>query len=218
MTKIEDRRALPGWVAKLATIVGIPGICGVIALVIHVRGSAEDALLAQVQRSSDEIQALWRDVSPAQWTDAKFVVYRDRTASRCGIAEATGGPFYCDSDHTVYVDLDFVDAMNERVGDYGSTYVMAHEIGHHLQSLQEWGFTALEAELAADCLAGWILRRRSDADRVKMEQAIGAARLLGDDTMGYAPENWRHGSAARRADVLTAGYFSEEYQACRGRL
>ena len=181
----------------------------------------EDELVHFVGFVFDDVQRTWRAQLPG-YRDAHLVLFRRATHSACGTARTAVGPFYCPLDHDVYIDLAFYDELRRRFGapgDFAQAYVIAHEVGHHVQNqlglLGRGAPDSIHVELQADCLAGaWA----KDADRRKLveigdiDEALNAARQIGDDTLqretqGYVqPETWTHGSSAQRSAAFQQGY------------
>ena len=192
-------------------------------------------------------EAVWSEVLPAQtgvrYQPATLVIYDGATRSGCGGAQAAMGPFYCPIDKKVYLDTSFFRDMKTKYGgggDFAYSYVVAHEIGHHVQDLlgildkvdnikqqvsqtQANGYS-VRVELQADCLAGvwanhanekWQILQPGDIDK-----ALATAQAIGDDRLqtaarGYAvPDSFTHGSSAQRQKWLTAGLKSGDINAC----
>jgi predicted metalloprotease len=181
--------------------------------------------------------------SGAQYTPPRLRLYERGTNSGCGSASAAAGPFYCPTDQRVYIDPAFFDELDKRFGasgDFAQAYVLAHEVGHHVQTLtgisarvhaaqqrvSEKDGNAMQVlmELQADCYAGiWAhhaQRSRNLLEAGDMEEALGAAAAVGDDmlqkrTQGYVvPESFTHGSAAQRQQWFSSGFRSGEISAC----
>jgi predicted metalloprotease len=192
----------------------------------------------------DDAQGFWEQQFQAAgkpYQRAKLVLFRDAVGSGCGQASSATGPFYCPLDRQVYLDLGFFDQLNQRFqapGDFAQAYVIAHEIGHHLQ--QQLGIEeevraesernpddanelSIRLELQADCFAGvW---GRSTYDRGILEsgdldEGLNAASAVGDDRIQEQaqgridPESWTHGSAEQRAKWLQTGFDSGQLEAC----
>jgi predicted metalloprotease len=204
----------------------------------------EERMVLFVSFVLDSTQSTWAEVFPslgAQYRDARLVLFRDAVQSACGIAGSATGPFYCPPDERVYVDLGFFDELRSRFGapgDFAQAYVLAHEIGHHVQNLlgieqqvrsgmQRGGRQANELsvrlELQADCLAGiWGHRaaRQGLLESGDVEEGIGAAAAVGDDriqrmsTGQVSPESWTHGSSAQRVSWFRRGLESGRVQDC----
>ncbi|HUO96304.1 MAG TPA: neutral zinc metallopeptidase, partial [Steroidobacteraceae bacterium] len=171
-----------------------------------------------------------------------LVLYRGEVASACGEAAAAMGPFYCPGDRRVFLDLGFFDELATRFGapgEFARAYVIAHEVGHHVQNLlgisgkvhaaQERSDEAranalsVRLELQADCLAGvWANRSQSalKLDAADIESALGAASAVGDDRLqraarGYVtPDSFTHGTSAERARWFRRGFDGGGLGAC----
>ena len=169
----------------------------------------------------DDVQTTFAREIP-RYQETRLQVFRSAIRSACGTASAAVGPFYCPLDKRVYIDLAFYDDLRERFGapgDFAQAYVIAHEVGHHVQNLRgllgRGAVDQVEIELQADCLAGaWA----KDAEARKLlevgdlDEALNAARQIGDDTIQrktqgrVQPETWTHGSAAQRSGSFKRGY------------
>ena len=190
------------------------------------------------------IQAFWGDTFSASGKDypeTKLVLFDSAgTSSGCGPASAATGPFYCPADRKVYLELGFFDELQSRFGAQGGdlaiAYVIAHEFGHHIQTVTGVSESAQQQaqqdpsrqnelsvlqELQADCLAGvWMYSAASDLEAGDLEEAISAAQAVGDDriqekTSGRVdPEAWTHGSAEQRVQWLTTGFRSGKAGDC----
>jgi len=169
----------------------------------------------------DDVQKYWAE-SFAGYKDAKLVLFRDAIRSACGTATAAVGPFYCQLDHKVYIDLAFYDQLRQRFGapgDFAQAYVIAHELGHHVQNLAGLlgrdDASAVKVELQADCLAGaWAksAESRGTLEVGDIDEALNAASQIGDDTIQrktqgrVQPETFTHGSAAQRTGAFRQGH------------
>jgi predicted metalloprotease len=192
----------------------------------------------------DSAQSYWQRTFAANGQDyqrARLVLYRDATNTACGYGQSASGPFYCPGDQKVYIDLAFFDDLDRRFGapgDFAQAYVLAHEIGHHVQTLlgidrqvrqlqQSNPSVANQAqvrmELQADCLAGMFgneMAAMGILERGDVEEGLGAASAVGDDriqrqTQGHVnPDAFTHGSAAQRAEWFRRGLQSGRIQAC----
>ena len=204
----------------------------------------EERLVSLVSFVLDDAQNTWRQVSSEMGTpyrDAKLVLFRDAVQSACGFAEAATGPFYCPADEKVYIDLGFYEELQQRFGapgDFAQAYVLAHEIGHHVQNLLGTEAQVREArtrradlanelsvrlELQADCYAGvWGLSaaQRQKLDSGDVEEGLAAAAAVGDDRlqrMGggrVVPESFTHGSSAQRQEWFQRGFEGGRPDAC----
>jgi len=192
-------------------------------------------------------EAVWTQILPqqtgVQYTPATLVIYDGATRSGCGGAQAAMGPFYCPLDKKVYLDTSFFRDMKTKYGgggDFAYAYVVAHEIGHHVQDLlgildkvdaakerasqTQANALSVRVELMADCLAGvwaananqkWRILQQGD-----VEKALATAQAIGDDRLqtaarGYAvPDSFTHGSSAARAKWLTTGLKSGQVDSC----
>jgi len=168
----------------------------------------------------DDAQNMWSHQIDG-YQKAKLVLFRGSTRSGCGVAQEQIGPFYCPRDEKVYIDLSFYDDLRKKFGapgDFAEAYVIAHELGHHVQRLAGLlgdNEGSVEIELQADCFAGAWAR---DADQRgllevgDLDEALNAAKQIGDDTLqkkaqGYVqPEKFTHGSAAQRSAALRKGF------------
>jgi uncharacterized protein len=204
----------------------------------------EERLVSLVSFVLDDAQATWRQVSSEMGTpyrDAKLVLFRDAVQSACGFAEAATGPFYCPADEKVYIDLGFYEELQQRFGapgDFAQAYVLAHEIGHHVQNLLGTEAQVREArtrradlanelsvrlELQADCYAGvWghSAAQRQKLESGDVEEGLAAAAAVGDDRlqrMGggrVVPESFTHGSSAQRQEWFQRGFQGGRPDAC----
>jgi predicted metalloprotease len=169
------------------------------------------------------------------------VLFTGAVESACGFAQAAVGPFYCPRDRRVYIDLAFYDQLRERFqapGDFAEAYVIAHEVGHHVQTLlgiseqvnaarqrsgrEQANALSVRQELQADCFAGLWGRRAKNVtlEPGDLEEAMQAATAIGDDTLqrrsqGYVvPETFTHGSARQRVEWFKRGYEAGTLEAC----
>lgn len=209
------------------------------------RDEAEKPLVQFVSFVLDDTQKTWEQLLPQQagvpYRHAKLVLFRDYTQSGCGGAEAATGPFYCPEDERVYIDLGFYDELKRRFGapgQFAQAYVLAHEIGHHVQKLvgieskvrqlqsrdpAQANPLSVDLELQADCFAGvWAhsTQQRGLLEQGDVQSALGAAAAVGDDhiqqmTRGRVqPETFTHGSSQQRMDWFNKGYSSGSINAC----
>ncbi len=209
------------------------------------RDDSEKPLVQFVSFVLDDAQKTWTEILPQQagtpYRHAKLVLFRDSTQSACGGADSATGPFYCPGDEKVYIDLAFYDELKRRFGapgEFAQAYVLAHEIGHHVQKitgveskvrrLQQSNPGAgnqlsVAMELQADCLAGvWAhsTQQRGLLDAGDVQSALGAAAAVGDDhiqnmTRGRVqPETFTHGSSEQRVNWFRKGLDSGSIAAC----
>ena len=194
----------------------------------------EDELVAFVSFVLDDAQAIWTKNLPrygVRYRDAKLVIFRDSVASACGFASAATGPFYCPADEKIYIDLGFYDELAGQFnapGDFAQAYVIAHEIGHHVQNLlgiseqvaarrgrPDYNQYSVRLELQADYLAGvWANQNQRYLDRGDIEEAMRAANQIGDDaiqkrTQGrVVPHAFTHGTSEQRMRWFERGLDS----------
>jgi predicted metalloprotease len=181
----------------------------------------------------DDVQKNWDRVLPAQkgipYHHAKLDLFRKALPSVCGLAQTSIGPFYCPGDEKVYLDLEFFDELTRRFGapgKFAQAYVIAHEIGHHVQKLlgilRARG-SSVPIELQADCFAGiWAnsTEQRNLVNGADLNAALRAAAAVGDDrlqraTRGYVnPETFTHGSSAQRVAAFRRGLDTGRISAC----
>jgi uncharacterized protein len=205
---------------------------------------AEEREIQFVSFVLDDVQATWNRVLPAtgtQYQNAKLVLFRDAIQSTCGFADAASGPFYCPADHKIYIDLGFYDDLRKRFGapgDFAQAYVIAHELGHHVQNLlgideqvrraqesrpRQANQLSVQLELQADCLAGvWghSTAQRNLLEQGDVEEGLNAASAIGDDriqrmsTGRVFPERFTHGSSAQRVEWFRRGLSSGQIRDC----
>jgi len=216
----------------------------------HTSSSKQDEksaiFIKKVLASTEDV---WNQVLPKygiKYTEPEMVLFKGRTTSGCGIASANMGPFYCPADKKVYLDLSFFNELAKRhnaPGDFAQAYVLAHEVGHHVQDIlgtlnkvqrlkQSWGGRStakanalqVRVELQADCYAGiWGHYAHTKFHQLEpgdVEEAIQAAGSIGDDTLqkeaqGYVtPENFTHGTSKQRVEWFLRGFKTGDLKAC----
>jgi len=205
---------------------------------------AEERTVDFVDAVMNDAQDTWAKILGNRYERTKVVLFRDALQSACGFAQSATGPFYCPSDRKVYLDLGFFNELDQRFGapgDFAQAYVIAHELGHHVQNLlglmdrpagaQNGPQSASVAiELQADCFAGvWghaaSQGGRFQAGHVELEpgdadEALRAAAAIGDDrlqkmTTGHVmPDRFTHGSSAQRTEWFRRGMQSGDPRAC----
>jgi predicted metalloprotease len=194
----------------------------------------------QTLASTEEQWAALFTASGRTYAAPHMVLYRRGTRSGCGDADSRMGPFYCPTDRSIYLDTAFFEELERRFaapGDFAQAYVIAHEVGHHVQTLlgtadrigrgqsgaSETAANALQVrmELQADCLAGvWASREQSAMDPGDLEEGMTAAAAIGDDTIQRAgrgvvvPESFTHGTSAQRQQALMRGYRGGTLASC----
>ena len=190
----------------------------------------EDTLVQFVTYVLDTAQATWTGLLAQQGTQyqhAHLVLFRDGIQSACGFAETASGPFYCPGDNKVYIDLGFYDELRDRFGAPGTfaeAYVLAHELGHHVQwLLGTKGNSSVRLELQADCYAGvWgheaglegILEPGDLQDGLNAAAAVGDDRLQRMATGHVNPETFTHGTSRERTAWFKRGFDSGRLDAC----
>jgi uncharacterized protein len=204
----------------------------------------EEPMVEFVSFVLDDVQSVWGRLLPEagqQYQNARLVLFRDAAESACGFAESATGPFYCPADGRVYIDLGFYSELRERFGapgDFAQAYVIAHEIGHHVQNLlgasaevqraqraqpDRANDLSVRLELQADCYAGvWAhsTARRDILEQGDVEEGLNAAAAIGDDRlqrMGGGrvnPDAFTHGSSRQRVSWFRRGFESGRPESC----
>ncbi|NOZ89657.1 MAG: hypothetical protein GXO60_00065 [Epsilonproteobacteria bacterium] len=213
----------------------------------HINNKADDREAKFISTVLRDTEVVWSDIFKqhgAKYRMPKMVLFRGSTRSACGHASAEMGPFYCPADQKVYLDLGFFDELAKRYsasGDFAQAYVLAHEVGHHVQNLQgildkvqrlkqharsQKGENQLQVrvELQADCYAGvWAHhaeKRFHMLEKGDIEEALNAASSIGDDTLqkqaqGYVvPDAFTHGSSAQRVEWFKRGITTGDIRSC----
>src|SRR5579871_631584 len=206
----------------------------------------EERSFQLVQFVLDDVQNTWTTVLPAQtgkeYRHAKLVVFRDYTQSGCGVAQSQTGPFYCPTDEKVYIDLGFWDELRRLGGstaDFAQAYVIAHELGHHVQNIlgierevrwlsrqepSQQNPLSVKLELQADCFAGiWAhsTAERHIIDQADVAEGLKAAAAVGDDHIqrmsrgAVSPETFTHGTSAQRIEWFKRGLDEGKISACQ---
>src|SRR5581483_818770 len=209
-----------------------------------INDSNEEPQVQFVSFVLDDAQRTWSELlrrEGVQYQDARLVLFRDAVQSGCGLAQSATGPFYCPADQRIYIDLGFFEELKNRFGasgDFAQAYVLAHEIGHHVQNLlgvdeqvrrqQQLDSSyrnelSVRVELQADCLAGvWghSTEQRNLLEKGDVEEALGAAAAVGDDRlqrMGNGrvnPDSFTHGTSQQRMQWFRRGLSSGDPGAC----
>ena len=204
----------------------------------------EERLVDMVDAVMGDAQANWRQLLGGRYQQTTAVLFRDAIQSACGFAQSATGPFYCPADHKVYLDLGFFSELDQKLGasgDFAQAYVLAHELGHHVQTLlgiesqvrqrqsadrSEANALSVRMELQADCFAGvWGYHaNRSpggvDLDPGDVDEGLRAAASIGDDRLQrmqgsrVAPERFTHGTSEQRAQWLRRGLESGDPERC----
>ncbi|MGO1369463.1 KPN_02809 family neutral zinc metallopeptidase [Senegalia sp. (in: firmicutes)] len=201
------------------------------------RTAEEEELADFVSVVLADTEEIWADVfekNNLDYENPKLVLFTDRVNSACGLTSAAVGPFYCPGDKKVYIDLSFYNELQNKFGakgDFAMAYVIAHEVGHHVQKLlgisdqvaearsqlseTEFNKLSVKLELQADYLAGvWAhhVKEKGYLDEGDIDEALNAANAIGDDTLqkksrGYVvPDSFTHGTSKQRRDWFYKGY------------
>jgi predicted metalloprotease len=211
----------------------------------QVTASPEEQEMAQfVSVVLKDTETVWGKIfeqSGKTYTQPKLVLFRDQVQSACGLASSASGPFYCPEDQMVYIDLSFCDQLRTQFGAYGDfavAYVIAHEVGHHVQnqlgilqkvdrqksrlSQREANKLQVEVELQADFLSGmWAHYAQSMLNTVEtgdIDEAMNAAAAVGDDVLQkkyqgrVVPDSFTHGSSVQRKEWFRKGWQSGDFE------
>jgi predicted metalloprotease len=193
----------------------------------------EERMMDFVDTVTNDAQDTWDQLLKGRYQRTRVTVFRDSIDSACGFAQSATGPFYCPGDRKVYLDLGFFDELAHRFGapgDFAQAYVIAHELGHHVQNVMGIRGASVQIELQADCFAGvWghaasrngtVSAGHVALDPGDAEQALRAAAAIGDDrlqkmTTGHVmPDRFTHGTSAQRVQWFRRGMDSGDPEAC----
>lgn len=230
---------------NLFTDLGVePGIAATSAPLSAADSAAQEEQVQFVSFVLDDVQNIWAKTLPnygAQFHPARLVLFRNSTSSGCGGAESAMGPFYCPVDERVYLDLGFFDELQQKFGasgDFARAYVIAHELGHHVQHLlgtdarirqaqeanpADANELSVRLELQADCYAGiWAhsTDQRQMLQAGDIDEALNAAASVGDDRIQQQTtgrinvDSFTHGSAAQRSASFKRGFQSGDPRSC----
>jgi predicted metalloprotease len=210
------------------------------------RNSGDEQLADFVSVVLADTEDTWQAIFPQlgrTYLPPKLVLFSGAVNSACGFAQAAVGPFYCPNDRKIYIDLNFYQDLKQRhqaPGDFAQAYVIAHEVGHHVQNLlglsgkvsslqqqvskPEANQLSVRLELQADCLAGmWTSRAQQERQVLEpgdIEEALNAASQIGDDRLqaaarGYVtPDSFTHGSSAQRVQWFKQGFQASSIKEC----
>jgi uncharacterized protein len=208
------------------------------------RGPEDERQVQFISFVLDDVQKTWSQAfaqANQPYPHAKLVLFSDVTRSGCGFAEGASGPFYCPEDHKVYIDLAFYEELQTRFGapgEFAQAYVIAHEVGHHVQNLlgidakvrqmqardpSQVNELSVRLELQADCLAGvwgYSTEQRDILEQGDVESGLAAAAAVGDDRLqrqasgNVNPERWTHGSSEQRVAWFRRGLSTGRVDAC----
>jgi uncharacterized protein len=210
------------------------------------RPPADDTMARFVSTVLADTEDVWKDVfsqGGARYQEPRLVLFRGSTPTACGTGQAAMGPFYCPGDQKVYIDLAFYETLRTRLGapgDFAQAYVIAHEVGHHVQNLLgitekmeqtrarvsqvQYNALSVRLELQADCLAGvWAhhaQRSRQILENGDVEEAMNAAAKIGDDALqrsaggAVVPDSFTHGTSAQRQRWFDNGLQGGSVKGC----
>ena len=210
------------------------------------RPPADDRLARFVSTVLADTEDVWRGVfrqAGGSYQEPRLVLFRGATPTACGTGQSAMGPFYCPADQKVYIDLGFYETLQSRLGapgDFAQAYVIAHEVGHHVQNLlgisakvdqmrgrvsqAEYNRLSVRLELQADCFAGVWAHHAQNARQIleqgDVEEAMNAAAQIGDDALqrssggAVVPESFTHGTSAQRQRWFHAGMQQGSLKAC----
>ena len=226
------------------SLVGMGGNSGKVANEVQ-----DNEMSAFMSTTLGYTESVWNEILPKygiRYKEPMMVLYRGGTQSGCGFADSAMGPFYCPADHKLYLDLSFFDKLAKRhdaPGDFAQAYVLAHEVGHHIQNMQGtlakvqnskgggmFGSSKndnalqVKVELQADCYAGvWAhhaQKKYGILEAGDLQEALRAASSIGDDVLQKEatgrvnPDGFTHGSAAQRMEWLKRGLSSGDMREC----
>lgn len=204
----------------------------------------EENLVDMVDAVVEDGQSAWRKLLGNRYQNTRVVIFRDATSSGCGHAQSATGPFYCPADRQIYLDVGFFEDLHRKLGapgHFAQAYVVAHELGHHVQTVlgvesdirrrqaaspASRNPLSVRLELQADCFAGvWGYHARSGTGRVQLEsgdieQGLDAAAAIGDDRLQrmqggrVAPDRFTHGTSQQRAEWFRRGLKTGDPSAC----
>jgi len=204
----------------------------------------EERMVDMVDAVMDDGQDTWKRLLAGRYQETRAVLFRDAIGSACGFAQSATGPFYCPADRKVYLDLGFFNELHRKLGapgDFAQAYVLAHELGHHVQTLTGVesqvrqrqaanpamrNVLSVRMELQADCFAGvWGHHANKGDGRVQLEEGdieegLTAASAIGDDRLQrmqgnrVAPDRFTHGSSEQRVEWFRRGLQSGDPNTC----
>lgn len=212
----------------------------------HKPPPSHDRMALFVSTVLADTEDVWRDVfskGGSTYQEPKLVLFRGATATACGQGQSAMGPFYCPADQKVYIDLDFYQTLKNQLGapgEFAQAYVIAHEVGHHVQNLlgisekldsmrgrvskTDYNALSVRLELQADCLAGVWANKAQESRKIlengDIESAMNAAAKIGDDALqkqsqGHVvPESFTHGTSAQRTRWFNNGLQNGDLKAC----
>ncbi len=240
-----------GWVLGVNPLTILGALSGGGSPVVQQQAPAQkppqdDQMARFVSTVLADTEDVWTQVfkeGGARYVDPKLVLFRGATSTACGTGQSAMGPFYCPADQKVYIDLGFYQTLKNQLGapgDFAQAYVIAHEVGHHVQNLlgisqkvdqarqrmskAEYNLMSVKLELQADCLAGVWANKAQAARQIleqgDVEEALNAASKIGDDALQRAqtgqvvPDSFTHGTSAQRERWFTTGLKTGNLKAC----
>lgn len=239
--------ALTGNLPVLLSLLGMPSSAPTVSSSEPLQETAEEKERVEfvsvvLADTEDTWSAIFKE-NDQRYTPPKLVLFRGVVNSACGSAQSAMGPFYCPADQQVYIDLSFYDQLKNQFkapGDFAQAYVIAHEVGHHIQTLLgisqrvnaarskmsqvEWNKLSVKQELQADCFAGvWAYHANETRQLLEagdLEEGLTAASAIGDDTLQkqatgvVRPDSFTHGSSAQRVKWFKTGYDTGNVDSC----
>jgi predicted metalloprotease len=210
------------------------------------RPPADDRMAQFVSTVLADTEDVWRDVfakGGSQYQEPRLVLFRGATPTACGTGQSAMGPFYCPGDQKVYIDLSFYQTLRDELGapgEFAQAYVVAHEVGHHVQNLlgisekmdnmrgriseKDYNVLSVRLELQADCFAGlWAKKSHESRQTLEggdIEAAMNAAAKIGDDALQQkaqgrvVPDSFTHGTSAQRVRWFNVGLETGSLKAC----
>lgn len=239
--------AMTGNLPVLLSLLGMPSSAPTVSSSEPLQETAEEKERVEfvsvvLADTEDTWSAIFKE-NDQRYTPPKLVLFRGMVNSACGSAQSAMGPFYCPTDQQVYIDLSFYDQLKNQFkapGDFAQAYVIAHEVGHHIQTLLgisqqvnaarskmsqvEWNKLSVKQELQADCFAGvWAYHANETRQLLEagdLEEGLTAASAIGDDTLQkqatgvVRPDSFTHGSSAQRVKWFKTGYDTGNVDSC----
>lgn len=239
--------ALTGNLPTLLSLLGMPSSAPTVSTSEPLQETAEEKerveFVSVILADTEETWSTIFSENGQRYSPPKLVLFRGVVNSACGTAQSAMGPFYCPADQRVYIDLSFYDQLKNQFnapGDFAQAYVIAHEVGHHIQTLLgisqqvnaarnkvsqvEWNKLSVKQELQADCFAGvWAYHANETRQLLEagdLEEGLTAASAIGDDTLQknstgvVRPDSFTHGSSAQRVQWFRTGYETGNVDRC----
>lgn len=239
--------ALTGNLPTLLSLLGMPSSAPTVSTSEPLQETAEEKerveFVSVILADTEETWSTIFSENGQRYSPPKLVLFRGVVNSACGTAQSAMGPFYCPADQRVYIDLSFYDQLKNQFnapGDFAQAYVIAHEVGHHIQTLLgisqqvnaarnkvsqiEWNKLSVKQELQADCFAGvWAYHANETRQLLEtgdLEEGLTAASAIGDDTLQknstgvVRPDSFTHGSSAQRVQWFRIGYETGNVDRC----